>query len=73
MISNPNRHPVIRFFISSTFSDMERERDILRTIFKELKPKYKEKGWQLDVVDLRWGINHLEGLDNTTMSLCLGE
>lgn len=73
MISNPNRHPVIRFFISSTFSDMERERDILRAIFKELKPKYKEKGWQLDVVDLRWGINHLEGLDNKTMSICLGE
>ena len=73
MISNPNRHPVIRFFISSTFSDMERERDILRVIFQELKPKYKEKGWQLDVVDLRWGINHLEGLDNKTMSICLGE
>ena len=73
MISNPNRHPVIRFFISSTFSDMERERDILRAVFKELKPKYKEEGWQLDVVDLRWGINHLEGLDNKTMSICLGE
>ena len=69
----PNRHPVIRFFVSSTFSDMERERDIIRAIFKELKPKYKNKGWQLDLVDLRWGINPNEGLDNKTMSICLGE
>lgn len=69
----PNRHPVIRFFISSTFSDMERERNIIRSIFKELKISYKKQGWQLDLVDLRWGINQIEGFDNKTMSICLGE
>lgn len=73
MISKPNRHPVVRFFISSTFSDMERERDILQRVFKELKPIYRQRGWQLEAVDLRWGINENEGKDNRTMSICLNE
>ena len=52
---------------------MERERDILQRVFKELKPIYRQRGWQLEAVDLRWGINENEGKDNRTMSICLNE
>ena len=69
----PNRHPIIRFFISSTFTDMEEERDILHDILSSLAEEYASKGWQIESVDLRWGISRKEGLDNRTMSTCLEE
>ena len=46
-----------RFFISSTFMDMQKERDILREeVFPELELYAKKYGVYVSFVDLRWGI-----------------
>lgn len=69
----PNRHPIIRFFISSTFVDMVEERNELHSIIKGLSEEYAKEGWTIEAVDLRWGISTKEGLDNHTMTICLDE
>ncbi len=47
----------VRVFVSSTFLDMQRERDELVTkTFPSLRAKYRARGVELFEVDLRWGI-----------------
>lgn len=68
------RKHYIRFFISSTFVDMEKERNWLAEIFARLKAEYQDKeGWQIEFVDLRWGVNGDAANDNATMSICRNE
>lgn len=67
------RHKYIRFFVSSTFHDMELERNLLQQVFDNLIAKYEKLGWQLEMVDLRWGISKEAGLDNKTMLICKEE
>ena len=48
---------VIRVFISSTFRDMQAERDhLLKFIFPELRKLCESRSVQWGEVDLRWGI-----------------
>ena len=68
-----NRKPIIRFFVSSTFTDMEIERNILKNIFNHLQKEYQIKGWQIEHVDLRWGIRNEASINNQTMRICLKE
>lgn len=67
------RNNFIRFFISSTFADMELERNLLQEVFEQLAKEYNERGWQIEAIDLRWGISKEAGLDNKTMQICLSE
>lgn len=67
------RNKFIRFFISSTFADMELERNLLQEVFEQLAKDYNERGWQIEAIDLRWGISKEAGLDNKTMQICLSE
>lgn len=67
------RNKYIRFFISSTFSDMEKERNLLQQVLDKLANEYSQQGWQIEAVDLRWGISDEAGLDNKTMQICLSE
>jgi tetratricopeptide (TPR) repeat protein len=47
----------VRVFVSSTFLDMQTERDELVTkTFPALRAKYRARGVELFEVDLRWGI-----------------
>lgn len=47
----------IRVFVSSTFLDMQAERDELVTkVFPALRTKYRARGVEVFEVDLRWGI-----------------
>ncbi len=47
-----------RFFISSTFKDMQQERDIIRSeVFPELEIFAKQYNIAVSIIDLRWGIN----------------
>jgi hypothetical protein len=47
----------VRVFLSSTFLDMQRERDVLvRQTFPALRAKFRARGVELLEVDLRWGI-----------------
>ena len=67
------RNKYIRFFISSTFADMKVERDLLQEVFNEIIPIYRQKGWQIETVDLRWGISTEAGYHNKTMQICKQE
>lgn len=67
------RKQYIRFFVSSTFADMEKERNLLRSVFDELNKKYTTQGWQIESIDLRWGVTSEASLDNRTMRICLQE
>lgn len=47
-------------FVSSTFQDMQQERDVLQnTVLPRLKEFAKQYGKNIDLCDLRWGINSL--------------
>ena len=67
------RSKYIRFFVSSTFKDTELERNLLQEVFDELVPIYKKREWQIENVDLRWGISEEAGIDNRTMRICKKE
>lgn len=68
------RNKIIRVFISSTFEDMKRERTILQEkIYPYLVNTYTPKGWQIEFVDLRWGISKEAGTMQKTMRICLEE
>ena len=67
------RNRYIRFFVSSTFADMKKERNILQEVIDMLANEYKQKGWQIEAVDLRWGISEEAGLENKTMQICRTE
>lgn len=67
-------HPIIRLFVSSTFSDMKLERDALqRKVFPELEQFCLLNRFQFQAIDLRWGISTEAGLDHRTMRICLEE
>ncbi|MFO7852655.1 MAG: DUF4062 domain-containing protein [Bacteroidota bacterium] len=63
-----------RIFVSSTFTDLQEERNALQ---KEVFPKLKElclkNGCQFQAIDLRWGIGEEAGIDQRTMRICLEE
>lgn len=64
----------VRIFVSSTFSDMKVERDALqRRVFPLLSRQCAERGWQFQVVDLRWGVSEEAAHDQRTMRTCLKE
>ncbi len=49
---------MIEYFISSTFSDMQAERDALHNyVLPEIKRYANEHGEDIGFIDLRWGIN----------------
>ncbi|MBR4409931.1 MAG: DUF4062 domain-containing protein, partial [Firmicutes bacterium] len=46
------------FFISSTFKDMQAERDMLhQSVFPDLRYRLKEFGEDIQELDLRWGVD----------------
>lgn len=68
------RPGVIRVFVSSTFEDMARERDLFaREVFPGLRRECASRGLLFEDVDLRWGVTEEEGRDGKTMSRCLRE
>lgn len=51
-----NEDRVVRVFISSTFIDMEGEREVLvKETFPALRAKFRARGVEFLAVDLRWG------------------
>jgi hypothetical protein len=57
---------VIRVFISSTFRDMMRERDLLvKEVFPELRRKCARRFVTFTEVDLRWGNGHEQKMTPT--------
>lgn len=68
------RRPIIRLFVSSTFTDFRHEREALhRTVFPEIERICARRQFQFQAVDLRWGISTEASLDHRTMRICLEE
>ncbi len=67
-------NPSIRIFISSTFLDMQNERDVLnQDVFPVVKGALDELGVDFTIVDLRWGITKEDQIKNNVIDLCLEE
>ena len=69
---------MIRFFVSSTFSDMQNERDYLqRVIAPELEKRANEYYETVLLEDFRWGIDTSELSEeehnNKVLTACLSE
>jgi tetratricopeptide (TPR) repeat protein len=74
----PNEHElknrVLRIFISSTFRDMQAERDeLLKFTFPELRRICQERGVTWGEVDLRWGITDELVAEGQVLPICLEE
>jgi len=63
-----------RVFVSSTFSDMKVERNVLaRWVFPRLRALCEARGFKFQAVDLRWGVREEAALDQQTVRICLDE
>ncbi|WP_443114545.1 DUF4062 domain-containing protein [Herbaspirillum seropedicae] len=66
--------PVIRIFLSSTFRDMQVERNhLVRTVFPRLKYLALRYGITLQEIDLRWGVTAEQVERGETVAICLQE
>lgn len=64
----------IRVFISSTFQDMQGERDYLMTkTFPILRHTAAQRDVTLTEVDLRWGVTEEESQSGRAVEICLNE
>ena len=66
--------PIIRVFVSSTFSDLTHERNALHAmVWPELERYCQQRGFTFQAIDLRWGVPAEAGLDHRTMRICFEE
>ncbi len=71
---SPCFRPVIRVFVSSTFSDLKEERNVLQSdVFPRLEHSCLVRGFQFQAIDLRWGVPGEAGRDHRTMQICFDE
>ena len=64
----------IRVFISSTFRDMQAERDYLvKFIFPQLRKLCESRGVTWGEVDLRWGVTDEQAAEGKVLPICLEE
>ncbi len=70
----PPSSRTFRIFISSTFNDLEAERNALQeNVFQRLRDLAMTRRCRFQAIDLRWGISEEAALDQRTMNICLGE
>lgn len=63
-----------RVFVSSTFSDLKAERDLLQEhIYPRLRDLCAQHGCRFQAIDLRWGVSEEAALDQQTINICLEE
>jgi WD40 repeat protein len=73
-ISSLRHFPVIRLFVSSTFSDLVAERNALaERVWPELERFCRPRGFTFQAIDLRWGVPSEAGLHHRTMQICFEE
>jgi tetratricopeptide (TPR) repeat protein len=72
-------HPVpderaIRVFVSSTFRDMQAERDeLVKRIFPQVRALCEARGVAWSEVDLRWGVTDEQKAEGAVLPICLAE
>jgi hypothetical protein len=65
---------VVRVFISSTFRDMQAEREeLVKRVFPELRRRCRERQVELVEVDLRWGVTEDQANQGRVLPICLAE
>ena len=64
----------IRVFLSSTFVDMQEERDyLIKKIFPSIKAECRRRRVDFVALDLRWGINEEAAKSGKVVEICLDE
>ena len=64
----------IRVFLSSTFRDMDAERNhLMQYVFPEIRRRCAERGAGFTEIDLRWGITEADAKNGRTVEICLAE
>lgn len=64
----------IRVFVSSTFRDMQAERDeLVKRVFPQLRHMCEQRGIAWSEVDLRWGVTDEQAADGAVLPICLAE
>jgi nephrocystin-3 len=72
--SESENQRVIRVFISSTFRDMQAERDYLvKFTFPQLRRLCESRGVTWGEVDLRWGVTDEQSAEGKVLPICLEE
>ena len=70
----PVRPRTFRVFVSSTFGDLEAERNVLcERVYPKLREFCAERGASFQDIDLRWGVSEEASLDQQAMNICLEE
>jgi nephrocystin-3 len=70
----PDERSELRVFISSTFRDLQEEREhLVKKIFTEIRAVCRARGITFTEVDLRWGITDEEQRDGRVIRTCLEE
>lgn len=65
---------VVRVFVSSTFRDMQSERDeLIKHVFPQLRKLCEERGVSFSDVDLRWGVTNEDAAEGKVLPTCLAE
>lgn len=65
---------ICRLFISSTFRDLQHERDIIsRLILPRQRAHLRARNFALQEVDLRWGVTEAMAADSGAVQICLRE
>jgi hypothetical protein len=64
----------MRVFVSSTFLDMQAEREeLMKRVFPALRARCEARGVTWGEVDLRWGITRAEAHEGQVLPICLAE
>jgi tetratricopeptide (TPR) repeat protein len=71
----PSSQPrVIRVFVSSTFRDMQEEREeLVKRVFPQLRKLCETRGVTWGEVDLRWGVSDEQKAEGKVLPICLAE
>ena len=74
MTNNVTKQRKFKVFISSTFRDMNTERDYLNTyVFPRIHQYCSERFIEFNPIDLRWGIREEDSKNGMVLSTCLDE
>ena len=64
----------IRVFVSSTFRDMQDEREeLVKRVFPSIRRLCEQRGVALSEVDLRWGVTDEQKAEGAVLPICLAE
>jgi len=74
-VNNPQKNQRhVRVFISSTFRDMQAERNhLVKDTFLKLRQRCRERGVEFTEVDLRWGVTEAQAESGEVLPICLAE